>query len=101
MSPMGEKANEALRLQFDRWLSLGFHGARIISDGALPEGFGIFQWRGQTPQGGLPGFKRGLTALGLGPTIGARRQEGWARHYQELIWEIPASASVKGLLISS
>jgi len=32
---MGEKAREALRLQFDRRLRLEFHGARITSDGGL------------------------------------------------------------------
>jgi hypothetical protein len=32
---MGEKAKEALRLQFDRRLRLEFHGARITSDGGL------------------------------------------------------------------
>ena len=32
---MGEKAKEALRLQFDRRLSLEFHGARITTDAGL------------------------------------------------------------------
>ena len=31
-NPMGEKAKEALKLQFDKRLSLEFHGARITSD---------------------------------------------------------------------
>jgi hypothetical protein len=32
---MGEKAKEALKLQFDKRLRLEFHGARITSDGGL------------------------------------------------------------------
>ena len=32
---MGEKAKEALKLQFDTRLRLEFHGARITSDGGL------------------------------------------------------------------
>ena len=32
---MGEKAQEALKLQFDRRLRLEFHGARITSDAGL------------------------------------------------------------------
>jgi len=32
---MGEKAKEALKLQFDKRLRLEFQGARITSDGGL------------------------------------------------------------------
>lgn len=32
---MGEKAQEALKLQFDKRLRLDFHGARITSDAGL------------------------------------------------------------------
>ncbi|MFC1929073.1 hypothetical protein ACFLUK_01810 [Chloroflexota bacterium] len=32
---MGEKAKEALRVQFDKYLRLEFHGARITSDAGL------------------------------------------------------------------
>ncbi len=32
---MGEKAKEALRVQFDKRLRLEFQGARITSDGGL------------------------------------------------------------------
>ena len=34
-NPIGEKAQEALKLQFDRRLRLEFHGARITSDAGL------------------------------------------------------------------
>jgi hypothetical protein len=32
---MGEKPRQALRFQFDRWLGLEFHGARVTSDAGL------------------------------------------------------------------
>jgi len=53
--------------------------------------------RGRTPQGGLRGFSRGLTAVGQGLIIGADGKEGWARPYQQLIWEIPAKMDENGL----
>ena len=45
--------------------------------------------RGRTPQGGLRGFSRGLTADGQGLIIGVHGEEGWAQPYQVVIWEIP------------
>jgi len=35
---MGEKAREALKLQFDEQLRLEFHGARITSGAGLRDG---------------------------------------------------------------
>ncbi len=32
---MGEKTREALKLQFDKWLRLEFHGGRITPDAGL------------------------------------------------------------------
>ena len=35
---MGEKAREVLKLRFDKWPGLEFHGARITLDAGLREG---------------------------------------------------------------
>ena len=46
---MGEKAREALKLQFDKRLRLEFHGARLISDVGLlacRELDGALEWTG-------------------------------------------------------
>jgi hypothetical protein len=58
-------------------------------DRALREGFWGISVRGRTPQGGLRGFPRGLTADGQGLIIGVDGREGWAQPYQVVIWEIP------------
>ena len=74
---MGEKAKEALRLQFDRRLRLEFHGARITSDA------------GHGRRRAVCGFSASLTAVGQGITIGLDGDEGRVCLHQELKWGIP------------
>jgi hypothetical protein len=52
--PMGEAERQALRADFDRRIELGFHGARISSDG------GLLPYRERDDVLGLTGAAGGL-----------------------------------------
>ena len=72
---MGEKAREALKLQFDKRLRLEFHGARLTSDAGLlacRELDGVLGLAEMTPTI----YKR-LVAAGSGANCGAI-QEDWS-----------------------